>query len=158
MVDVAYWSTDHSLRSYGKMDRVSPSVRSRVMSSIPSGRTSLEARVLCILRRLDVGPIRRNVRGLPGRPDFVLPDIRTVVFADSCFWHGCPRHLRKPGSNTQYWRSKLDANRRRDRQASAALRRLGWRVVRVWEHSIQSDSGTASVIRRLAAIRTDDCR
>jgi DNA mismatch endonuclease (patch repair protein) len=68
------------------------------------------------------------------RADVVFPSARVAVFVDGCFWHACPRHVTWPRANGEWWRSKLLANRTRDRRTSAQLRREGWTVVRIWEH------------------------
>jgi DNA mismatch endonuclease (patch repair protein) len=70
------------------------------------------------------------------RPDFVFRRQRVALFVDGCFWHGCPRHGTLPAGNRPFWRRKLAGNRTRDRRVNRALRRLGWRVVRVWEHAL----------------------
>jgi DNA mismatch endonuclease, patch repair protein len=77
---------------------------------------------------------RRPVRGLRTRADVVFPGVRIAVFVDGCFWHGCPHHASWPKANAQWWREKIEANRRRDTATDEALQREGWRVVRVWEH------------------------
>ena len=91
---------------------------------------------LALRRALHRRGVRFRVsrRDLPGRPDIVLVRLRLAIFVDGCFWHGCPRHHVSPKANAAFWRSKIDGNRTRDRRNTAALRKLGWRVVRVWEH------------------------
>lgn len=66
--------------------------------------------------------------------DMVFTRARVAVFIDGCFWHGCPEHYRKPGSNEGYWSDKVRANRERDAETSRMLRKRGWTVVRIWEH------------------------
>jgi DNA mismatch endonuclease, patch repair protein len=66
--------------------------------------------------------------------DVALIGPRVAVFLDGCFWHGCPKHGTWPTRNATFWREKIEANRRRDRQTDALLRAAGWRVVRMWEH------------------------
>jgi DNA mismatch endonuclease (patch repair protein) len=77
---------------------------------------------------------RLHVRGLPGRPDIVLPKYRTVIQVKGCFWHGhtC-RDGRLPKSNRDYWIPKLLGNRKRDMANDRKLRRLGWSVRNLWE-------------------------
>jgi DNA mismatch endonuclease (patch repair protein) len=75
---------------------------------------------------------------LPGSPDFVFREQRIAVFVDGCFWHGCPKHFRVPKSNVRFWKSKIEGNRSRDFRVRSDLRRLGWRVVRIWEHSMRN--------------------
>jgi len=46
---------------------------------------------------------------------------------------GCPKHCNIPRNNRSFWQKKLAANKDRDRRVNRELRKLGWRVVRVWE-------------------------
>jgi DNA mismatch endonuclease, patch repair protein len=57
-----------------------------------------------------------------------------VVFLDGCFWHGCPLHGTWPKLNGDWWRAKIEANKRRDTDTDARLEAAGWTVLRVWEH------------------------
>jgi DNA mismatch endonuclease (patch repair protein) len=41
-----------------------------------------------------------------------------------------------PTSNTEYWLPKLDRNCERDKENRAALKKLGWSSVVVWECEI----------------------
>jgi DNA mismatch endonuclease, patch repair protein len=78
-----------------------------------------------------------HAKDLPGRPDIVLRSRRKVIFVHGCFWHrhgrsGC--HLaRLPKSRLEFWKPKLDANRRRDIRNRKALRAEDWKVFVVWE-------------------------
>lgn len=76
--------------------------------------------------------IRTNGRSV--RPDIVFPRLKVAVFIDGCFWHGCPEHGRRPRSNTEYWRWKLEQNHDRDARVTTALQIGGWDVLRIWEH------------------------
>lgn len=79
--------------------------------------------------------VQVEVTGLPRRTiDIAFTGRRVAVFVDGCFWHRCPVHATFPRANAQWWRDKLDGNVERDRKTDAALRDLGWVVVRVWEH------------------------
>jgi DNA mismatch endonuclease (patch repair protein) len=115
-------------------DRLTPERRSWNMSRIKGRDTGPEKRVRSILHRLGFRFTLRRV-GLPGKPDVVLPRRRTVVFVNGCFWHqhaGCQNAV-LPKTRTDFWVSKLTGNTDRDQRNSAALRRLGWRVLVVWE-------------------------
>jgi DNA mismatch endonuclease (patch repair protein) len=57
-----------------------------------------------------------------------------AVFVDGCFWHRCPIHLTNPKANSDWWRSKLEANGRRDEDTDRKLHQVGWTVLRFWEH------------------------
>lgn len=78
---------------------------------------------------------RLHRRDLPGSPDIVLPRHRVVVFVHGCFWHRHPRCrlAYTPKSRQEFWSAKFDENVARDRRVKRKLRRLGWRVVTVWE-------------------------
>ncbi|MCL2453876.1 MAG: very short patch repair endonuclease [Micrococcales bacterium] len=66
--------------------------------------------------------------------DVAFTRARVAVFVDGCFWHGCPEHGTRPRSNSDWWTTKLAANRARDLDTDRLLGELGWTVVRVWEH------------------------
>jgi DNA mismatch endonuclease (patch repair protein) len=88
---------------------------------------------------------------LPGRPDVVFPAVRMAVFVHGCYWHRCPAcDLRDPKANADFWRSKFDANLRRDAGAVASLVALGWDVQIVWEHEIRAE--VQGPTRRIAAL------
>ncbi|MBU3727876.1 MAG: DNA mismatch endonuclease Vsr [Phycisphaerales bacterium] len=119
-------------------DRVSPQVRSRIMRSIRGSDTGPERIVRSALHRRGFR-FRINVRSLPGTPDIVLPALRTVILVHGCFWHrhGRCRLAAMPQTRSEYWAAKFAANRRRDRRVAAALERLGWRVIVVWECAVR---------------------
>lgn len=78
---------------------------------------------------------RLHVKGLPGRPDIVLPRHRKVIFVHGCFWHthGCDAARRPPATHKRFWREKFARNAARDREALRALWQAGWQVLVVWE-------------------------
>lgn len=52
-----------------------------------------------------------------------------------------------PKANGIFWKKKLTGNIERDIRVNQELRKLGWRVLRVWEHEIERDaSGVVSKI------------
>lgn len=120
------------------MDRVSSETRSRVMSSVRSKDTRLELFFRRKLREAGLGPFSFHCADLPGRPDVVSRDARIAIFVDSCFWHGCRQHLRRPRSHQEYWRAKIRRNRGRDREVTRELREDGWVVLRIWSHSLEN--------------------
>lgn len=79
---------------------------------------------------VDEAPLPRLRR----RADVVFPDECVAVFVDGCFWHGCETHGTWPKANAEFWRDKIEANRRRDSDTNERLAREGWRVMRFWEH------------------------
>lgn len=118
------------------------------MAAIRStGNKDTELKLISILRAYRITGWRRK-QDLPGRPDFVFRNHRVGVFVDGCFWHGCPRHGRVPISNRGYWLKKLQRNKRRDREISRTLRKLGWRCLRIWEHELAVEGNLANRIKR----------
>lgn len=75
--------------------------------------------------------------------DVAFTRTKVAVFVDGCFWHGCPEHGTDPRSNSEWWKTKLAANRARDRDTDRLLDGLGWSVVRIWEHEDVRDAATA---------------
>ena len=106
------------------------------MSRIRSRDTKPEMRVRRLVHGLGYR-YRLHSEDLPGRPDLVFRPRRKVIFVHGCFWHrheGCSRN-RTPKSpeRRNFWREKLDGNAQRDRLNEAALRRLGWEILVIWE-------------------------
>jgi DNA mismatch endonuclease (patch repair protein) len=129
--------------------------RSQVMAAIRStGNKETEMKFASILRAADITGWRRHL-ALPGRPDFVFQRERIAVFVDGCFWHGCPKHGRKPGSNANYWLPKLARNRERDKAITTALRKAGWTVLRFWDHQLKSPAKIATKVT--AALTKNPC-
>jgi DNA mismatch endonuclease (patch repair protein) len=135
------------------MDQVSPAVRSRMMRAIHSKNTQPELRVRRALHAAGYR-FRLHRKDLPGTPDIVLPQYRTVVQVNGCFWHrhDCPRGRRWPSSNASYWRPKLERNQRRQEAAVRALSAAGWRVVTIWECNV--GGGLAALLRALAYLKS----
>jgi len=108
--------------------------RARLLGRVKQSRTEPEEVVAAILRDLGLA-YRRNVRGLPGTPDFANRARRFAIFVNGCFWHrhtGC-RRATVPKNNRDFWIAKFAANRKRDADRIRALRRMGFRVLIVWE-------------------------
>lgn len=117
------------------------------MSRIRSSNTLPEVLVRRALRRLGFR-FRATAAALPGKPDFILPELRIALFVHGCFWH-CHSCIdgRTPKSNRRYWSPKLLGNVARDRRKAIALRRRGWSVLRVW--ACQVEKANPSEIDRL---------
>lgn len=86
--------------------------------------------------------------------DVAFPVAKLAVFVDGCFWHGCPRHHQAPKANASYWEAKLAMNRDRDRRINRALRKKGWTVLRVWEHTAPEEAAErVRVVRERLLVR-----
>jgi DNA mismatch endonuclease, patch repair protein len=119
------------------------------MSRIRSKNTKPELIVRSLLHRLGYRFTLRR-RDLPGRPDIVLPCLRTVVFVHGCFWHrhsGCA-NAATPRTRAAFWNKKFHSNVARDRRNRNDLKRSGWRTVVVWECEVLSDP--SALAHRLA--------
>lgn len=98
--------------------------------------------------RVDVAP----EPGMRCKADLCWRGLRLAVFIDGCFWHGCPVHATRPKANEAWWAQKLDGNALRDRRTDAALKELGWTVLRFWEHENPADVAD-EICWTLAALR-----
>lgn len=108
--------------------------RSRLLGRVKQTRTAPEEIVAETLRALGIA-YRRNVRGLPGSPDFANKRRRFAIFVNGCFWHrhtGC-RRATIPKNNRDFWVAKFATNRKRDADRIRELRRAGFRVLLIWE-------------------------
>lgn len=92
---------------------------------------------------------RCHDRRLPGRPDLVFAKLKTVVFVDGDFWHGHDWRRKREAikKNAAFWIPKIERNMQRDREVTAQLEALGWRVVRIWEHELKKAEFGATVYR-----------
>lgn len=118
------------------------------MKQVKKSYTKLEEKLAVILDSEGLKDYSRYAKDLPGSPDFVFRQARLAVFLDSCFWHGCPKHLRRPASNVEYWERKIAINKERDRRQTRELRKSGWRVLRLWEHELKDPARMIQKIRR----------
>jgi len=119
------------------MNRISKEGRSRIMAAIrSSGNRTTEKRLRFALVSVGISGWHVQDHTLPGTPDFVFPQEKLAIFVHGCFWHGCPFGYRKPRTSRKYWDNKLNGNIARDKRVSGQLRRKGWAVLVVWEHSL----------------------
>jgi DNA mismatch endonuclease, patch repair protein len=133
-----------------KMDTFGSKKRSWIMAQVRSkGNKSTELKLLAVLRENRIAGWRRAYE-LLGKPDFVFPKEKVAVFVDGCFWHGHPRKCRMPETNRAYWEQKIARNVARDRDVTRILRQRGWKVVRIWEDSVQK---TSTLTRLRKALR-----
>lgn len=115
-------------------DIFSKEKRSWIMSRVKGRDTKPEMLVRSFVHRMGFR-FRVHGRDLPGNPDIVLPRYGKVIFVHGCFWHGhnrCPRSKR-PATNKSFWNKKLDANIERDKRFRRELRRMGWKLLVVWQ-------------------------
>jgi len=117
------------------------------MARVRQRDTGPELLVSAAARALGLRFTKRN-RDLPGSPDLANRTRRFAVFVHGCYWHrhaGCSKAT-TPKTNQSFWLAKFDRNRQRDRASVRALRRLGFRVVVIWQCQT---ANLAQLIRRL---------
>ena len=81
-------------------------------------------------------------RTLPGKPDLVFPKYRTVVFIHGCFWHGhegC-KYFVIPQTRRKWWSDKINRNKQLDAERIRQLKKLGWRIITVFECRLKPKS------------------
>lgn len=129
-------------------DRLTRAARSATMRAVKGRDTGPE---LQVRRMLHAAGYRYRVQLRLGRkrPDIVFTRRKRAIFVHGCFWHGhdCPRG-RLPGTNVEFWRTKIERNRQRDEETVAALDREGWRSLIIWECSLKDGP---AVLERLGS-------
>lgn len=127
-------------------DTVSKKKRSEIMSKVKSKDSKIEVDFRKAIWKKGFR-YRKNPTKYFGKPDIVLPKHKTAIFIDSCFWHGCKRHCRLPSARKKYWTTKIERNKERDKKVNRHYRKMGWKIIRVWEHEIKN---TDSIICKIS--------
>lgn len=131
--------TQPSKRTRENKDTLSPRERSERMGRVRGKDTKPELLVRRLVHSMGYR-YRLHSGKLPGRPDIVFSGRRKVIFVHGCFWHRhgevtddtCPL-TRTPKSRLDFWISKFEGNKERDRRNLASLREEGWSPLVVWE-------------------------
>ncbi|QPB84572.1 DNA mismatch endonuclease Vsr [Pseudoalteromonas rubra] len=125
------------------MDVHDKQTRSKNMRAIRSKNTKPE---LLLRRLLHKEGLRYRVcpKAIPGKPDIWLRKYNAAIFVHGCFWHmhGCAV-FKLPQTRQEFWKSKLESNFARDKVVQSQLRRLGIRVLVVWECSLKGKNRLA---------------
>ncbi len=130
-------------------DTLSKAARSRLMSKIRGKDTGPERQVRSLLHRAGYR-FRLHGSDLPGRPDIVLPKHRAVVFVHGCFWHrhkGC-KGATVPKTHRKFWAEKFARNVANDQKHIRRLRRMGWKVLMVWECQLRRPEQVLARLRK----------
>jgi len=116
-------------------DNLTPEQRSYCMSRIKGKDTGLE---MCVRSELHKRGFRfrKHVKDLPGKPDVVFTRAKVAVFIDGDFWHGYqfPTWEYKV---SDFWKIKISKTRERDARNHQQLRKMGWTVIRLWQHDLE---------------------
>ena len=137
----------------GMVDHLTPEQRHRAMANVKLKDGPLETAIRSELHRRGYR-FRKHVKSLPGSPDLVFPRAKVAVFIDGDFWHGW-RLSRWEHKLSDFWRDKIKANRQRDRKNFRKLRRMGWHVIRIWQHEVERDTD-ACIERVISAVEASD--
>lgn len=124
-------------------DVVDAATRSRMMSGIRGKNTKPELLIRKAVHRLGLR-YRLHSQNLPGRPDLVFPSRQVAVFVNGCFWHGhnC-KYFKLPATRSEFWASKIAANKARDCKVRDAITAMGWRHLTIWECAVRGQTKAA---------------
>jgi DNA mismatch endonuclease, patch repair protein len=138
------------------MDTRSKEKRSQIMAAVHSKNTGAE---LMVRKYLWAHGIRYRIHlsNLPGTPDIAIPRCKLVIFVHGCFWHGhenCSRG-RLPKSRIEYWKNKIEVNKKRDIQTSETLKSMGWQELVIWDCQLRTRKSATitlpSVLSRISS-------
>ena len=124
------------------MDDMTPAQRKRNMQHIRSSDTEIEIKLGKALWHSGIR-YRKNYRKLPGKPDIAITKYKIAIFCDGEFFHGKDwdqlREKLTKSNNSNYWKKKIQRNIERDLEVDAAIKSLGWKVLRFWGNDIKKD-------------------
>lgn len=128
--------------------------RQKLMSLIKGKNTKPELIVRKLLYSMGFR-YRLHIGTLPGKPDITLTKYKTVILVNGCFWHfhkNCPNgHI--PKTNTEYWNTKIARNIERDKENKLKLKKLGWKVIVIWECEVKNEG---ILYKKLSRIKAHD--
>jgi DNA mismatch endonuclease (patch repair protein) len=135
------------------VDTVSKEKRSEIMSKIRGVNTKPEIMVRQYLFSKGFRYTLHN-KSLAGRPDISLKKYNCLIFINGCFWHG---HLNckifsMPKTNKKFWQNKIETNINRDKRNLKELKRLGWKVIVIWECQLKNKRREKTLQRLVKAI------
>lgn len=123
------------------------------MSSIRGKSNITTERTLRLaLVRAGIAGWQLHRKDVPGSPDFYFPGHALAIFADGCFWHGCPRCGHIPRTRHSFWRAKISLNQLRDRRNKRRLTRRGIHVIRFWEHDLRYPDNLERAVTKIKLV------
>ena len=132
-----------------------PKTRSYNMSQIRAKDTKPEVIVRKFLHSNGFR-YKLHVKGLPGKPDLVLPKYNTVIFVHGCFWHAhedC-KYFKIPKTRTEWWKEKLYRNKERDENHIQELEEMGWSVIVVWECELKQKERKETLFNLIEVLKS----
>lgn len=134
-------------------DIFSKAKRSDIMSKILGKETKPEILVRKFLFSNGFR-YRKNLKKLPGTPDIVLLKYKTAIFVNGCFWHGhknCKRFA-LPATNINFWQNKINGNIKRDKAKKLLLKKMGYKVITIWQCQLNSNNRKKTLNRLIKMI------
>lgn len=129
------------------------------MSKVPQKQSKQELLVCKFLYSHGLR-YRKNLSSLPGSPDIAITKYKIAIFVHGCFWHGhvnCT-YSKGPSSNIEFWGNKIDQNINRDLLNADKLKRLGWRVIELWQcqlkNKIVQNETLSELLERLKVLKS----
>lgn len=119
-------------------DIFSQEKRSEIMRKVKSKGTWQEIFIRKLVHSMGYR-YRLNKKDLPGNPDLVLKKYKKVIFVHGCFWHGHKRCRRAalPTTNADFWKKKINGNKKRDKANFRLLKKLDWEYLIIWQCEIK---------------------
>ena len=103
-------------------------------STFKYGDTKPEKLVEAHLKKLGVTYIPQKF--IVGSPvDFYLPDSKTIIEVDGCYWHACEKCYPKPRGFCKTYGDVINCHMKDALKDNKWLDR-GYKVVRIWEHEV----------------------
>ena len=120
-------------------DKLTVGERSKRMSLIRSRSTKFEQDFIATIEKQTRKTFTNNDKNVLGKPDIIFKKYKVCVFLDSNFWHGWQYPRWKHLLKNDFWREKIERNRKRDKKVTRKLYAEGWVVLRFWEHQLKKD-------------------
>jgi DNA mismatch endonuclease Vsr len=130
-------------------DIYSKEKRSQIMSAVRHKDTFPELIVQSLLRNKQI-EYEREIKILNCTPDIVIRDLKKIIFVNGCFWHGheC-KNGELPKSNLEYWKQKIEKNKKRDIKNYSELGIEGWQYLVIWECELKKKN-LDTIINRIS--------
>ncbi len=108
------------------------------MSKIRGKETKLEKQGWEVLKEARIR-FRKNPKGIFGNPDAANKSKKLAIFFDSEFWHGhdWKRRSNDFKSKRKFWIKKIERNIERDKEVNRELKKMGWKVIRIWSRDFR---------------------
>ena len=115
-------------------------ITSIIMSKIRAKNTKPEVLLRKALIKNGIRTFSLHIKNLPGKPDICFKKRKLAIFVNGCYWHRCPKCKPKlPKTHKSFWNNKFKANVLRDEKKNSNLKKMGYRVITIWECQIKEN-------------------